>query len=195
MVYEGVNQLTAGFTGDAKDLFRRMRPDSGHEGGILTVIKGNFDDGQSDPNNVKSQATGSYSAWVMKAKQTTYRNKNPMNIPIVFQSAWKLALFPSKCTEYPDGPRGSGLMSIKDFDTKAFRALSGVSLGEFHGAALSAPKMLVLLLMAEILHQLRLVYSLSHYLQSFIYIPAGCLGFLPSTERHLAFTETWVSKE
>lgn len=75
MVYEGVNQLTAGFTGDAKDLFRRMRPDSGHEGGILTVIKGNFDDGQSDPNNVKSQATGSYSAWVMKAKQTTYRNK------------------------------------------------------------------------------------------------------------------------
>ena len=32
MVYGGVTQLTAGFTGDAKDLFRRMRPDSGHEG-------------------------------------------------------------------------------------------------------------------------------------------------------------------
>ena len=59
MVYGGVNQLTAGFTGDAKDLFRRMRPDSGHEGGRLPVIKGNFDDGQSDPNNVESEATGS----------------------------------------------------------------------------------------------------------------------------------------
>ena len=32
MVYGGDTQLTAGFTGDAKDLFRRMRPDSGHEG-------------------------------------------------------------------------------------------------------------------------------------------------------------------
>ena len=83
------------------------------------------------------------------------KQKSIMNIPIVFQSAWKLALFPSKWHGYPDRPRGSGLMSIKDFDTKAFRALSGASLGEFHGAALSAPKMLVLLLMAEILHQLR----------------------------------------
>ncbi len=37
MVSGEVHQLfvTAGFTGDAKDLFRRMRPDSGHLGGRL----------------------------------------------------------------------------------------------------------------------------------------------------------------
>ena len=39
----------------------------------------------------------------------------------------------------------------------------------------SAP---TILLMAEILH--KLIGSLSHYLQDFIY-PSGCLGFLPST--------------
>ena len=36
-----------------------------------------------------------------------------------------------------------------------------------------------LLLMAEILHQF--IGSLSHYLQGELYIPSGCLGFLPST--------------
>ena len=39
-------------------------------------------------------------------------------------------------------------------------------------------------LMEEVLHQL--IGSLSHYLRRVLYIPVGCLGFLPSTVAQLA---------
>ena len=78
-------------------------------------------------------------------------------------------------------------MSIKDFDTKAFRALSVKpwrNMGlpcqlQNAGTAVDCcnPAPVPRYIVYPIIYRA-------------LYIPGGCLGFLPSTERHLEFTET-----